>query len=204
MNLEQQIKYLDKNCIILCIEQEYLIHPTTFGYLPLSKSTQKCSFAGSYHVEGYRLYLDKLVLNPGAGSKSIFAESNERQFDFDHFPVTYNGAILIGTKLVKEYQIKGMRPAYFSYQDVMELIFENGVLITTVDQSKAMLRIRKNIELGLRSLSHNRDIRCINRFMNSNFVGDYKPSRIQHNRMKYLKNMKSGYTEQNLINIKVL
>lgn len=199
MDFEQTINYLNINYVILCVEQEYLIHPTAFGYLPLSRATQKCNFAGSYHVEDYHLYLDKMVMNPGAGSKSIFAENNERQFDFDHYPVAYNGAILIGTRLVREYSIKGMKRACFSYHEVRELIFEDGILITTVDQSKAMLRIRKNIELGLRNLTKSRDIRCIKRFMNSVFIGDYKPFRLQHSRMKYLESMRKDNSGKSLI-----
>lgn len=199
MEYEQQISYLDKIYKILCIEQEYLIHPAAFGYLPLSRATQKCNFAGIYHIEGYRLYLDAMIMNPGAGSKSVFAENNERQFDFDHFPVAYNGAILIGAGLVREYSIKGMKTACFSYHDVRELIFEDGVLITTVDHSKAMLRIRKNIELGLRSLTKNRDSRCIKRFMNSVFIGDYKSFRLQHSRMKYLEGMQKDYFGNNTL-----
>jgi hypothetical protein len=194
MDYEQTINYLDKDYKILYIEQEYLIHPAAFGYLPLSKATQRCNFAGSYHIEGYRLYLDRLVMNPGAGTRSVFAENNERQFDFDHFPVNYNGAILIGANPMKEFGNKGKIPACFSYQEVKELIFEDGVLITTVEQSKAMQRIRKNIDLGLRSLDKNRDNRCIQRFMDSVFIGDYKPFRLQHSRMKYLKNMQKGYS----------
>jgi len=197
MFFDHQINYMNRKYKVLAVEQEYLIHPSVFGYLPLTKATQYCNFTGSFHVEGYKLYLDQLVLNPGAGSKSINPENNERIYDFDHYPVAYTGSVLIGTQLVKEYGMKGMKPTYFSYLHVLELIFEDGVLITTVDQSKAMLRIRKNLELGIRSLVSSRDNRCINRFMNSVFIGEYKPFLLQKQRMHYLKEMQKQYKIKN-------
>jgi hypothetical protein len=121
------------------------------------------------------------------------AGSGDRQYTFDNCTVSYNGAILIGSKPVKEYAMKGENPTCFSYQNVMELIFEDGILITSVDHSKKMLRIRKNIELGLRNLTVNRDIRCIRRFMNSSFIGDYKTFRLIGSRMRYLKELKKDY-----------
>lgn len=192
MNNEKQMKYLNKDYKILHSEQEFIIHPAAIGILPMTKAALQCSFTSEYHIENYRLYLDKLTLNPG--------EMNETQYDFQDYAVSYHGAVLIGTNLVKEYNMKGMMPACFSYQNVMELFFEDGVLITSVDQSKAMLRIRKNLELNLRSILRSRDVRCIKRFMYSSFVGDYKVFRLPITRMRYLQDMKSDYNDKIIIN----
>lgn len=192
MNQEQQIIYLDKNYKILLMEQEFIVHPAAFGLVPLSKANAQCSFSCTYHIEDFRLYLDKITVYD--------SDNNQKQYDFGQTPVPYNGAILIGENQIKDYSLKGnSRPACFSYQNVLELVFEDGVLITTVDQNKAMGRIRKNLELGLRSLSVNRDLRCIRRFMNSAFVGDYKAFKLPVIRMKYLREMKEDYDKKNIV-----
>lgn len=190
MNITQLINNMNTDYLILHAEQEFIIHPTAVGILPLSKASLQSSFQSEFHIEDYRLYLDRIILNPG--------DINEKQYEFDNYTVAYNGAVLVGTNLVKEYTLSGIKPACFSYQKVQELIFEDGNLITSVDQSKAMLRIRKNIDMNLRSLYRGRDIRCIKRFMNSSFVGDYNAFRLPLTRMRYLQEMKRDYDNKKL------
>ena len=191
MDIVHNLKYNNKDYQILQSEQEFIIHPAAVGILPLTKSTLHCSFQCDYHVDNYRLYLDRMILNPG--------DANQKQYDFTNYSVSYNGVILIGANLIKDYSLKDTKPACFSYQLVTELVFEEGNLITSVDQSKAMLRIRKNLDLNLRSLQQGRDVRCIRRFMNSSLVGDYRPFRLPMTRMRYLQEMKKDYQNKNSI-----
>ena len=76
----------------------------------------------------------------------------------------YSGGVLIVKGLLEEYK---EYEDIFSYETVLELIFKNGCLITTVDHGKAVLRIRRNLELGLRSITSTRDRICIQRFLNA-------------------------------------
>ena len=189
MDIEQQIEYMGRKYEIIQAEQEFIAHPAVFGLVPVVKACLKCSFSCKFHINDYCLMLDEINLT---------GEEEGIQFQPEECKVPYNGAILIAANPVREFHLKDGRLACYSYQNVLELVFENGMLITTVDQSKAMLRIRKNIELGLRSLNVNRDLRCIKRFMNSRLVGDYKPFRLLVLRLKYIKDMKKDY-EQFLI-----
>lgn len=191
MNLEQQLVFLNKNYQILYSEQEFIIHPAAFGLLPMTKAALHYSYKSEFHIENYQLYLDKLTLHPG--------EVAEKQYEFKDCASSYNGAILIGTNLVKEYPIKGLKTTCFSYQNVLELVFEDGILITSIDQSKAMLRIRKNLELNLRNLNRGRDLRCIKRFMNSAFIGDYKAFKLPLARKKYIEEMRKDYIDYKFI-----
>jgi hypothetical protein len=186
MNIEQQIIYSGVIYKILSAEQEFVIHPSAFGLLPVVKASLQKSFSCAFHIEDYHLILDEVALT----DTNSEGERSDRTYGCK---VAYNGVLLIADNLVKEYYFKGGKLACFSYQNVLELVFENGMLITTIDQSKAMLRIRKNLELGLRDLSKNRDLRCIRRFINSSFVGDYKPFLLDSMRIKYLKDMKQDY-----------
>ncbi len=198
MILEQKMIYQNMEFAILAAEQEFIIHPIALGYLSYSSASLQCPFSSRFTIKDYRLHLLSLELgsNEATNLGGVWIEDYNQRHSYDAFPIVYTGAILVGMTPIKEYYMKGDTPSFFSYQRVIELVFENGVLITTVDQSKAMLRIRKNIELGLRSLNKKRDKNCIQRFMNSTFVGDYKPFRFQYNRMNYIKNMKSKYSVQ--------
>lgn len=185
---DQKILYNDKEYRIIAIEQEYIIHPAALNILPLNKSTVTYDFNVEFYLDGYNLYLEKLKLNN--------ADTVNQQYVLNRCRLSYSGSILIGADIVKEYSIKNSFPACFSYQYVKELIFDDGVLVTTIDHNKAMLRIRKNLELGLRSLNNKRDLRCINHFLGSAFVGDYKPFRMAINRLRYIKDMKSFYDKE--------
>lgn len=203
MNIVQVINYKNTEYTILAAEQECIIHPIALGYLPFSSASLQCPFTSQFLIKDYQLQLSRLdiVTNEAVNLGGIHMEGYAQEHSFEEFPISYNGAILIGTNVVKEYYLKGDTMAYFSYQKLIELVFENGILITTVDQSRAMLRIRKNLELGYRSLENKRDKRCINRFMNSVLVGDYKPFLLQYNLMKYIKDMKEDYTVARLNNL---
>ncbi|MDD3174586.1 MAG: hypothetical protein PHF63_13160 [Herbinix sp.] len=200
MNFEQHMAYLGKNYIILNTEQEFIIHPAALGLLPLTNASLQSSFSCDFHMENYRLILDNITLLNEDLSKlsGISMEGGNKKIAFNGCKVSYSGTVLIASDQVKEYYMNGQSLACFSYQKVLELVFEDGILITTIDQSKAMQRIRKNIELGLRSLNKSRDLRCIKRFINSSFVGDYKTFLLANNRLKYLKEMKKDYMDTKL------
>jgi hypothetical protein len=186
--MEQTVIYNNISYRILNAEHECIIHPLVLGLLPITKDSLQRSFSCDFHVYDYHLILDRMELTDGN-------QKDQQQLKIG-MQVLYSGVILLGANLVKEYYEKSGNLTCFSYQNVIELIFENGMLITTVDQSKAMLRIRKNIEMGLRSLNKSRDLRCIKRFMNSSFVGDYKSFLLDSMRIKYLKEVKSEYEKE--------
>jgi hypothetical protein len=197
MNTNQHIQYMDTNFQILYAEQEFIIHPAALGLLPGTADALEQAYHCSFYLKDYQLMLDTMTLTNGLQAiTDNLPDATEKRYQFKDLAVSYNGAIIIGWDKVSEYELKNVKPVCFSYRRVYELVFEDGVLITTVDQSKAMLRIRKNIELGLRSLSKNRDIRCIRRFMNSSFVGDYRPFLTLNRRFRYLKEMKKDYLKK--------
>jgi len=181
---EQKIIYKDKEYKIIAAEQEFIIHPAALGILPLAKASMTCNFSAEYYLDGYKLYLDRIKL---------LDDASEKEYVLNNCRLYYNGSILIAADMVNEFYVRGNNPACFSYQNVKELIFNDGILVTGIDQNRAMYRIRKNLELGLRRLSNNKDIKCINRFLDSTFVGDYRPFRLAFSRHRYIKRMKSYY-----------
>jgi hypothetical protein len=194
MNMQHQLLYLNKSFTLLSAEQEFIIHPAALGLLPITPEAALRSFMCSFEITNYYLFLKTLSLN-GNDNSNTLRESDEealKPYTFQDKRVYYNGAILVGAGPLKDYVIK-YNDAYFSYQSVYELIFENGYLVTTIDHSRAMVRIRKNLELGFRSLSNKNDARCIKHFMKSTFIGDYGLFSSSNKRLKYLKKMKEVY-----------
>lgn len=185
---DQKIIYEDKEYRVIAAEQEYIIHPAALNILPFAKTAISCSFSASYHLDGFKLYIDKLKLNNNDDSGKEYLLKSCRLY--------YSGAILIASNMVGDYCIKGNNQVCFSYQNVKELIFNNGILVTGIDHDKAMQRIRRNLELGLRNLSNSKDARCISRFLDTVFVGDYKPFKLSLFRQNYIKRMKNCYDKE--------
>lgn len=188
MNTEQQMNYLDTVYKIIAIEQEYIIHPSALGYVPVTTEAIKHPFSCCFHMDDYQMILDKIMVYPD-DKIAIPTEIH----DFTELKMSYNGAVLIGNTLVKEFNWGGFETACFSYKNVYELVFENGILITSIDQSRAMQRIRKNIELGYRSIANKHDVHVIKHFLNSSLIGDYKLFFSNRRRLKYIKEMKKDY-----------
>lgn len=206
-SLEQQINFHDEKYNIISAEQGYIVHPAVLGLLPLTSDTLNCSFQCFFSMENYQLYLDEIYLDDKKKLQESYLTSVSKGEGAisRRLPVFYNGAILIGRNPLKEYMLWGKELPCFSFKSVYELVFNKGILETTIDHSRDMLRIRKNLELGLRSLGVKRDLRCIKHFLNSSFVGDYRPYMTyeeqnwfsdflrSNKRLKYLDHLKETY-----------
>lgn len=201
MNMEQQLHYLGMTYTIISAEQEFVIHPVVGESVPITVETIKCPFSCSFHLDNYSLMLDNITLYKdntlrkkkyklNIDRKNEIMESHDICGDFK---VGYSGAVLIGSSLIKDFRWDSNQTACFSYKNVYELVFKEGTLITTIDHCKEMLRIRKNIELEYRSMTKKHDVRVIKRFLNTSFVGDYKPFLTSYKRAKYLREMKKNY-----------
>ena len=167
---QQQLIYHDKCYTVISIEQDYVIHPSVFFREKLKELMDE-----EFHCV-YRIQNGQLTIN-------------------DYFNTRYSGAILIGRDPIKEYPLQENSLPCYSYRTVYELVFNHGLLVTTADQSKAMLRIRRNLELGYRSLMIKRDSRCIRKYINSCFIGDYRPL-SERKKRKMIREMKNLYPNE--------
>ncbi len=161
-----------------------------------------------YQEEEYQLFLSEYELLAGeeAGENGYFEgeEAQGEQMDFrivdyrlflekksgnllTQEAVSYSGGVLIVKGLLETYE---EYEDIFSYEAILELIFKDGCLITTVDHSKAGLRIRKNLERGVRSLNKAKDRHCIRAFMHRTLICDYRQSRLAYSKKKLMRNMR--------------
>lgn len=199
MKLEQQLQYLGRNYKIIASENEYIVHPAALGYVSIEVGALQLPFSCSYQVTEYKLQLNNLSIETSDKAILPMEASPEESYEFGQMYIPYTGALLIADGLLEEYRQEDSDTddnlPIFSYKTVYELVFNNGNLITTVDQSKAMQRIRKNLELGLRRMDNKRDYQCIRRFIKSNLIGDYRPFSSQNKKLRYLENMKKAYRD---------
>lgn len=182
MNFKDTILISDVNYDILYSEHE-IIQPEYFNIAPTWSDDTTFAFISQYNLEDYQLYLKNLIVSNDRGYPEINGidpkpycieqDMDAVQYNDIMEAVEYTGAMVIGTHIVKNYSENDDIPCY-SYKCVKELVFLDGKLITTIDHSKAMLRVRKNLDLGLRSLNKKSDVKCIQRFIMSSFSGNYK------------------------------
>ncbi|MGB8455388.1 MAG: hypothetical protein WCD89_24040 [Anaerocolumna sp.] len=200
----------DMSFLILNCEIKKLYQPDIFGISPIWENDQFFEYNSIFEIKEYQLYLKSFTITADRGYPAIngikpellFSEKGIETVQYSDVmvPIKFTGAAVIGNTMIKNYGFDEI-PCY-SYKVVRELIFQDGKVVTTIDHSKAMLRIRKNLDLGLRTLNKTRDIKCIKYYIKSSFVGDYehpekinkskKNKKIQFN--SYLQKIKSYYS----------
>ena len=207
--MRTKIKIKDKLFDIISCEYEYIMHPMIFEINNIDASFTHDSFQYELEINQYKLILNKMWLqttellphiNGSQPTEEIINDISGMRYDDLSIPLKYTGTILAVSDFIREYN-GADENAPFQYRTVYECMFENGMLITTIDHSKAMLRIRKNIDLGYRALERRRDRKCIDRFLKSLFVGDYKLWKNSKQKNKYLDKMKSNYKTEQTIQI---
>ena len=173
---------------ILASEQSFVFHPEYFGISPTWTNDLNFQYKCLFELKDHQLYLKSFQVTSDRGYPIINNVKPEVcnleqgletvQYVNVNEPLKYSGAIMFANSLVKDYRspyhMDLNNPLCFSFKFVGELIFEEGKLITSVNHNKAMRRIRKNIDLGLRSLDKKQDIKCIKKFIKVSFIGDYQ------------------------------
>lgn len=196
---------------ILKCELKEIYKPDIFGISPIWSDDQTFEYNSTFEIKDYQLYLKDLIITSDRGYKVIngiepeyiFSEKGIETARYTNvsFPIKFTGAVIIVNTVVKNYGTGEEIPC-FGYKTVREFIFQDGKLVTTIDHSKAMLRIRKNLDLGLRNLDKTRDVECIKHFIKTSFVGDYEhPDRMSKTSLKkklqfmtYIQKMKGYYS----------
>lgn len=186
------INYKNQN-YILCMSENILFHPSKYNISPVW-STSDFEYESTYKVEEYKLLLQSFKVKTDSGYPKInnisprLLESGD-SFDFMEYkdifePLDYTGAVVIVNEFMHDYGFFDYYPCY-CYKNVFELIFAEGVLVTTINHNRAMNKIRKNIDAGLRNPKNKTDNRCINRFIKYSLVGDYHTNKDKR-KLKYI------------------
>ncbi|MDF2951067.1 MAG: hypothetical protein K0S18_650 [Anaerocolumna sp.] len=197
--------YLNNNMYdILLYENNYIFHPDYFGVTSTWLNDPNFRYQSSFELKDYQLLLKNFIVSSDKEYPEIngimpvpnYSEENNNTVIYNNLmePMKYTGGIIIGNSIINEYGFQKSIPC-FSYKNVSELIFRDGRLITTVDHSRDMLRIRKNIDLGFRSLYKKQDVKCIERFVKASFIGEYCYT-DKFKMVKTIKSLKNTYIEK--------
>ncbi len=181
----ENIEFKGENYIIINREADNIMIDVIDEHKPrkLWKSYLGKVYA-DYYMEDRKLHLKDISLNAKMINHNEKLLTVEPEYDevtkMDWFrevnaPLSYTGGIIIAKDIVdiKNVDVIDKEKPY-SYNKVLELIFENGVLVTCVDHSKTMVKIRKNIETGLRSIDNSKDMRVMSRFIYQSYLHNYQ------------------------------
>ncbi len=174
---------------VLLRERDNLLMDVIKEHKPIWKSYSGDVIA-SYDLQEYMLTLQDLILDKNLmkNNEKFYEKepitdlvTGNKVFSQLHCPVTYTGNIIVAKDIVDTFSYEDDLSEYpcFCYKEVYELCFDQGCLTMSIDHSKAMLRIRKNIEKGLRNVKNAKDIRCIHKFLNQTFCHNFEKNRKQ-------------------------
>ena len=138
-----------------------MFDPEEHGIHPTSTNTAVASgFLCIYGVRDDTLYLEILESSPQLiqtgnsqkqvlGAKDVFGVEPQKGGSLGYiygplgFPVPLTGKILLGNDFIQDLYIHmGFQDAH-KYEKVVELFFENGHLVNTVDRSDEMAAVRE-------------------------------------------------------------
>ncbi|MCG8016209.1 MAG: hypothetical protein JAY97_08340 [Candidatus Thiodiazotropha sp. 'RUGA'] len=140
--------------------------PTSYGYSPVMASTA-CwrGYLCEYKIENGELLLDKLYINhqesdlpvlqkkqPPNLNGSVASVTKNKSFigrwlfEDINMPLAYTGGLVVAQGFIRSlYVHMGFHPAW-KYEEVHELVFESGHLISESDLSSRMVDVRKKAE----------------------------------------------------------
>jgi hypothetical protein len=182
--MKSEMIFHEEEFEVIMIERENLITKKEINHDILGVEEAHLNYHCSFEVKDYRLYLRECEIVCAHGYRAVLQEINQETGESEDnkvqgntnlmLPNTYSGSIVIGRGIItSEYQILGKEIPCYCYEEVIELIFSQGILVTTINHSRAMKRVRMNLDCGYRTLNKKKDVRCIEKFLRDSFVGEY-------------------------------
>ncbi|QSQ20431.1 hypothetical protein JY651_35015 [Pyxidicoccus parkwayensis] len=167
--ISDSFRYRDRGFRLTGVKGSGLFDPTRHGLQPQMMSTA-CyrGFICSYSVTDGGLFLEELCIGlsnveklkarhgrgmPLFGKTPRCSDETHQQVMYEalHARVPFSGGLLLANGFIRElYVHMGFHPAW-KFQEVHELLFEEGVLLEEIDCSAAMARVRER--LGNRPLA---------------------------------------------------
>lgn len=148
------------NYSIVAISTPMRFNPADFGIIPMGICT--ACWAGywcEYDISEKGIVLKNLYINakddnyPAINGVEAMGDG-ERDFKYMghhlykdiQIPMKYTGKILVGKDFLREYYIHMGYQHAWAYQTLVEFIFEDGILLDTVDHSQIAEKIREEMK----------------------------------------------------------
>lgn len=182
-----QFKFREKEYSIVAISKPFGFDPTEYGITPEAACTACWNgFWCVYNITENGIFLEDLYINSKddhypeiKGIKPLFEDENGEPFCYMghhlykglNIKVPYSGKILVGDEFIHDYYIHMGYQRAWGYKVLMELVFENGDLIETNDQSQIAAEMREKISKDAEF--ENKLHSNIFTFVNDSFALDY-------------------------------
>lgn len=151
------LKFGESEFSIIKLSQRINLNLSKYGIVPEDISSD-CwrGYWCVYNISDNTLFLEDLYVHSKDDFypeiEGISPVSQEKHFGKYylykglHINCNYTGKILGGNKFLREYYIHTWFQHPWAYQKLLELVFEDGILIETIDQSQLADSIRERIK----------------------------------------------------------
>lgn len=144
---------------IVALSKSMNFNPQNYGIIPEEWISTACyrGYWCTYCIEDKILYLKNLSVickdDIYPSFRGVHASKLEEVGFSDYYvyknvnmPMQYTGRIVLGKDFLREYYIHMGYQRAWSYETLLEMVFENGVLLDVIDHSNEMKEIRKKID----------------------------------------------------------
>ncbi len=149
-------RYNGRKYSIIALTSPIDFNPEDYGFRPKAPTTA-CwrGYVCEYEITDDQLYLSRFDVYCGDDPYPVFdGVSPVKGRDFRHMMVyrnlhhviDYDGSIVVGTGFLSKYYIHMGFQRAWAYRNVYELVFQHGKVISRIDHSKAVAKIRKQVD----------------------------------------------------------
>lgn len=168
---------------IIAMSKEINFAPTVYGLIPQAICTA-CwkGYWCDYSIENDKIFLKNLHIsckdNYYPDFNGIKVISNKENFMEHHLykninlPILYTGQIVVGSGFLNQYYIHMGYQRAWAYKTVLEFVFEEGILLDTINHSEKAEKMREQIQFD-KNFKKNLD-KNISQFIDDSFSLDLK------------------------------
>ena len=158
-------RYKKKEYNIVALSAPIQFQPEQYGLIPEPINTACWNgYWCDYNINSDGIFLEHLYINTkdgiypkingadpdkeGRNKKLNFQYMGHHKYSNLHIRIEYTGKILVGSDFISDYYIHMGYQRPWSYEKLLELIFEEGVLLDTIDHSDfaGQLRAREDLQ----------------------------------------------------------
>ena len=123
------------------------------GYWCIYEVLQKRLYLKDLHISSENnIYPTIHCVNPISDKKdraTAFTELFHPKYKNINMPIDFTGKILMGNDFINDYYIHIGIQRSWAYRNLIELIFDNGILTDTIDHSDLAVKMREEINRNL-------------------------------------------------------
>lgn len=167
---------------IVALESEVQFNPKDYGLIPEARCSACWNgYWCEYQITGNKLILENLYINtkdqyyPEINGVKALVKTKALHPVYEKIciPISHTGRIVAGLGFLKEYYIHMGYQRAWTYEKLVEFIFENGILLEIIDHSELAAKLREDIKGNPEKQGKNLSRDQISQFVNESFSLDF-------------------------------